>query len=898
MWQLWLYSVRWGGAYAQTDVTSTYLTNADFEGSYSVQSNPKNDRAIYQPEGWTVTYTNGDQWDLSILNSNDLSSGSFSGIFTNLDTSTYGSNTYRIRFRWGSNEKFVVSHNVTRPAGNYRLTADVAGNAGNKLNLIAGSASSTDAVNDSQWKTISLDFTSDGTAIDLGISVPRGSTEQLCGFDNIKLYKITAIKTALNEAITTATNANATLNNSDLTAAIATAQAVADNTSATQDEVDAAVTTLNAAVTSASTIDGANVTYRITNNSFETGNLTGWDVYMASDTRAADNSNSTDPVSNADGSYVFNTWDSGTSNKYIKQTLTGLPTGYYVVTALFASDAGLSATLYAGDSKVTTSASSEGKGTFVEYSTPAAYVDNGTLEIGMTSTNWYKADNFRLTYRTVAAIAKPDYEEALAAAKDVDQTAPMNAEVLKALTDALTTYGNLADGSDLYSTASTALKTATANATASIAAYASAKTALDNRNKLYEDNNFITDEAYSTYYTDPMAKYEARTLTTDEAKAINNPYAISGWRDDANTNKFMGSAYGITDYNGVPYVNTWSTEGESDGSNFKVPFYEYWVADGSILGDKTLTTTKTGLTAGKVYKVSAWVRARLSNNQTAPVTGITMDAGGSSVAITGAQVGSSQLYLDNYTVYGTADSEGTLTVNFKVAGTNASWLSFQNLKYEEATVTALDESSDNTIADASDSYVTLNRSFSTEYYNSLVLPFSLTADQVTAAFGEGTTVYSYSNTDGDNVNFTTSTTGIAANTPVLIKTATTSTSFAFSNVNLVKATPTAAGINWNFVGSYNAKTVIPVGAYEMYNNNLYKSDGTSSYFIKGFRAYIAPVTTTAAKPALTIDGVVTSIDKVITNIDKEGNLYNLAGQRVSKNTKGIVIKNGKKVINK
>lgn len=257
-----------------------------------------------------------------------------------------------------------------------------------------------------------------------------------------------------------------------------------------------------------------------------------------------------------------------------------------------------------------------------------------------------------------------------------------------------------------------------------------------------------------------------------------------------------------------------------------------------------------------------------------------------------------ELYLDNYTVYGTADSEGTLTVNFKVAGTNANWLSFQNLKYEEATVTALDENSDNTIADASDAYVTLNRSFSTEYYNSLVLPFSLTADQVTAAFGEGTTVYSYSNTDGDNINFATSTTGIAANTPVLIKTATTSTSFAFSNVNLVNATPTAAGKNWNFVGSYNAKTVIPAGAYEMYNNNLYKSDGTSSYFTKGFRAYIAPAAATSAKPMLTIDGVATSIDKVITNIDKEGNLYNLAGQRVSKNTKGIVIKNGKKVINK
>lgn len=526
-----------------------------------------------------------------------------------------------------------------------------------------------------------------------------------------------------------------------------------------------------------------------------------------------------------------------------------------------------------------------------------AYVgDEGTLDLKVAvpdwqGSHWFIFGNTTVTYYSDLTDAQKTV--LINTAESVGNLA-MNADVKTALTTALTNFKASAT-LDTYNTLSSAVTDAENSANA----YASAKTALDNREKLYEDNNFITADAYQIYYTEPLAKYEARTLTTDEANAINNPYAISGWRADANTNKFMGSAYGITDYNGaVPYVNTWSKEGESDGSNFKVPFYEYWVGDGDILGDKTLTTTKTGLTAGKVYKVTAWVRTRLSNKQTAPVKGITMDAGGSSVAITGTQVGSSQLYLDNYTVYGTADSEGTLTVNFKVAGTNTNWLSFQNLKYEEATVTALDESSDNTIADASDAYVTLNRSFSTEYYNSLVLPFSLTADQVTAAFGEGTMVYSYSNTDGDNVNFTTSTTGIAANTPVLIKTATTSTSFAFSNVNLVNATPTAAGKNWNFVGSYNAKTVIPAGAYEMYNNNLYKSDGTSSYFTKGFRAYIAPAAATSAKPMLTIDGVATSIDKVITNIDKEGNLYNLAGQRVSKNTKGIVIKNGKKVINK
>ena len=525
-----------------------------------------------------------------------------------------------------------------------------------------------------------------------------------------------------------------------------------------------------------------------------------------------------------------------------------------------------------------------------------AYVgDEGTLDLKVAVPDWQKIHWFIFGNTTVTYYADLTDAQKTALINTADSVSnlAMNADVKTALTTALNSFK--ASGTlDTYNTLSSAVSDAENSANA----YASAKTALDNREKLYEDNNFITDEAYNTYYTEPLAKYEARTLTTDEANAINNPYAISGYRADANTNKFMGSAYGITGYDGaVPYVNTWSVEGETDGSNFKVPFYEYWVADGSILGDKTLTTTKTGLKAGKVYKVTAWVRARLSNNQTAPVTGITMDAGGSSVAITGTQVGSSQLYLDNYTVYGTADSEGTLTVNFKVAGTNASWLSFQNLKYEEATVTALDESASNTISEASDAYVTLKRSFVNGYYNTLVLPFDLTADQVKAAFGSDAKVYSFANTEGDQVNFTEATT-ISANVPVLITTNTTATEFTFTNVDVKRATPTATGTNWNFVGTYNAKTAVPANSYEMYNNALYKSDGTNSYFVNGFRAYLEPNTTAAAKPMLNIGGTATSINKVISGIDKEGNLYNLAGQRVSKNTKGLLIKNGKKFINK
>ena len=112
--------VSWG----QTDVTSEYLTNADFEGEYTVQSNPSSDRAIYAPNGWTVNLTNQNGYDLSVLKSGDLASNSFGG-FT-LNAEERGEQTYWVRYRWGSNQVLKISQVLANlPAGVYCLTADV-----------------------------------------------------------------------------------------------------------------------------------------------------------------------------------------------------------------------------------------------------------------------------------------------------------------------------------------------------------------------------------------------------------------------------------------------------------------------------------------------------------------------------------------------------------------------------------------------------------------------------------------------------------------------------------------------------------------------------------------------------------------------------------------------------
>lgn len=135
------------------------------------------------------------------------------------------------------------------------------------------------------------------------------------------------------------------------------------------------------------------LTFLITNNSFETGDLTGWSADSGSDTGAKPNSNATYTTTGTDGSYLFNTWYWESMDFTLSQKITDLPRGRYTLTALLASDAGNTITLVGGtqthDATITQ--------TDVFQKTQ---IDNiitgGTLTIGANSTTWFKADNFRL----------------------------------------------------------------------------------------------------------------------------------------------------------------------------------------------------------------------------------------------------------------------------------------------------------------------------------------------------------------------------------------------------------------------------------------------------------------------------------------------------------------------
>jgi hypothetical protein len=210
------------------DITNTYITNADFEGEYTVYSNPSSDRAIYQPTGWTVSYTTGDPNDMTALNSSCLQWSNFSG---KAKLSTGGNNTYWVRMRWGTGAVLELSQTFTLPAGKYKLTAAYYKNgSGGDGYILVNSTTKNTNVNEDVWKSLTIDFTSDGIATTkIGCKATHTNTyEKFLAFDNFVLeWNLTYALTTL---ITSATEVyNEDTSNISLKNAIDAADAVKDS---------------------------------------------------------------------------------------------------------------------------------------------------------------------------------------------------------------------------------------------------------------------------------------------------------------------------------------------------------------------------------------------------------------------------------------------------------------------------------------------------------------------------------------------------------------------------------------------------------------------------------------------------------------------------------------------
>lgn len=196
-------------------------------------------------------------------------------------------------------------------------------------------------------------------------------------------------------------------------------------------------------------------------------------------------------------------------------------------------------------------------------------------------------------------------------------------------------------------------------------------------------------------------------------------------------------------------------------------------------------------------------------------------------------------------------------------------------------------------------------------WNSVVLPFDCTQDQLVEAFGTGTLAaeFTSSNAEKEVFRFTVRS-GLANNSPVLLKPAAatnTKTNYTIENVNIVDASVAPYGDGkYSFTGIYaKTESVVPEYSYVSYQNH-FVTFGNIRNHSQAFRAWLEPVVSAGAPrlaQAMAIeisdeDGETTMIGSVENFTDRQTDnaYYTLDGRRVENPTNGIYIVNGKKVV--
>ena len=245
--------------------------------------------------------------------------------------------------------------------------------------------------------------------------------------------------------------------------------------------------------------------------------------------------------------------------------------------------------------------------------------------------------------------------------------------------------------------------------------------------------------------------------------------------------------------------------------------------------------------------------------------------------------------------YFTTGAAGNYTLSIQNNG-NAQLTDVSLVKAASATK-ALSESTDFSMTeDYVYTDVTLTRNFTTDVWNTFVVPFDIDNTTLKSVFGDKVQVAEATLTATSVAFNTMATPAITANKPVIIKGVSKPGPYNFSGVIIKNATPTITTDGTSFVGTYTPQTLAD-GVYYIASNKLKVANGTQH--IKGYRAYF----TTSASTRLTLtldDEETTAIDGISTAANlMNGEVYNLNGMKMTEGAKlqkGIYVVNGKKVI--
>ena len=315
---------------------------------------------------------------------------------------------------------------------------------------------------------------------------------------------------------------------------------------------------------------------------------------------------------------------------------------------------------------------------------------DGTMDLkvnipSFVGDRWVIFNDFKLTLYT-DQVSTED-AAALLAAVPTGKMEKKIAEELAAAKAAFEANGSIAN----YNALQAAVDKAKPNAEA----YAAALPAIEDAKALLANN--IASADAKKVFEEAIAKYEKGynegTLTTAEATNAGADLGVivTVWRGGANAAApiFMASAWDFTSDNwaGPFYVNTWSVEGQTDGTNFLVPFIEAFNNGGTGIGDCVATATVRGadIDADQMKAVKIWSRfEKLNKDKEVPEGAVTLQVGeGTPVDLTKCLLNEkSNLYVGEFEAAGKADADANLVIKVSIKGnSNLKWVSFKNVQY-------------------------------------------------------------------------------------------------------------------------------------------------------------------------------------------------------------------------
>lgn len=418
------------GVQAQTDVTSQYIPNAGFEECealpvvvhhdnynnvdvnvielYSDWSVAKGED--YEAQGWKLVEQQKNANGGVVIYGVNIQSGKYATA-GEAGPAQGVTGEKGLCFTGAAGLVYQQTNEITLPAGIYRLTVNLYARNGQsspgatqqvtnvRTGFMPTGGSDDDLI---PGKRASVQFASnawDQDILDIELTEATTGRFQVCYgssyyviVDDLKLEFFGGVVTTnLSNAITKATALNAELNNSDLTAAIATAQALL-NDPTNQEDVDSQTEALYLAMSTAlaATTVPVNITAAyLENPSFEEG-LAPW-TWVSATGNVGEPLN-TDSTPFIDGNNILEFSTSGTNG--VTQTITHLPAGYYII------DAKLNQKAFLKMGSGTGTLCQGGTDAFYLRVHPAAYnlTADGELTVGSQASVSYRIDNFRLFY--------------------------------------------------------------------------------------------------------------------------------------------------------------------------------------------------------------------------------------------------------------------------------------------------------------------------------------------------------------------------------------------------------------------------------------------------------------------------------------------------------------------